>query len=124
MSTKRVDASKLPPEVQRELLRLQQMQETLQATLIQKQQLEVRLREMEMALKELEKVGKGTAVFKSVGSILVRRDMASIKKELDEEQDIINIRIKALARQEERSRERLQGLQKRVSKSLKSLGLT
>lgn len=100
------------------------MQETLQATLIQKQQLEVRLREMEMALKELEKVGEGTTVFKSVGSILVKRDPASIKKELDEERDIINIRIKALARQEERSRERLQGLQKHVSQSLKSLGFT
>lgn len=124
MSTRSVDLSKLPPEIQREVLRLQQLQQTLEATLLQKQQLELRLRETERALKELEKAEEDAAVFKSVGSILIRRDVATVREELEEERDILNIRLKALTRQEERSRERLEGLQKRISKSLKSLGLT
>ncbi|HID56730.1 TPA: prefoldin subunit beta [Candidatus Poribacteria bacterium] len=124
MSTRSVDLSKLPPEIQREVLRLQQLQQTLEVTLLQKQQLELRLRETERALKELEKAEEDAAVFKSVGSILIRRDVATVREELEEERDILNIRLKALTRQEERSRERLEGLQKRISKSLKSLGLT
>lgn len=118
-----IDLSKLPPEVQREVLRLQQMQETLDATRIQRQQLELRLREVERALKELEKVSKESVTYKSVGAILIKRDKGTLKKDLFEEKDLLNVRIKALTKQEERSRTRLEELRKSVTKSLKSLGI-
>ncbi|MFQ6085317.1 MAG: prefoldin subunit beta [Candidatus Bathyarchaeia archaeon] len=124
MTARSVDLSKLPPEAQREVLRLQQLQQTLEATVVQKQQLELKLRETESALKELKKSSKGMTVYKSVGAILVKRDPEDLKKELAEELDLLNVRIKALARQEERSKGRLQELRKKVSDTLKSLGVT
>lgn len=52
------ELSKLPPQVQQRLLRLQQLQQTLQTVLTQKQHLELELTEVDQALSELEKTNR------------------------------------------------------------------
>jgi len=66
------EISRLPPQVQERLLRLQQLQQTLQGVLTQKQQLELELTEVEQALGELEKLTDAAVIYKSVGSLLVK----------------------------------------------------
>src|SRR5947208_14452177 len=62
----------LRPQLQEQLARLQQLQQTLQAVMTQKQQLEIEASETDKAVAELDKVTDQTPVYKSVGSLLVK----------------------------------------------------
>ncbi len=104
----------LPPQVQNMLAQLQQVQQQLQMVVTQKVQLENSLKETENAIQEVEKVGDDTPIFKTVGTVLVKTSKEQILKELKEKKDTFEIRIKALERQEEKLRERLQDLQKKI----------
>jgi len=104
----------LPPQVQNMLAQLQQIQQQLQMVLTQKVQLENSLKETENAIQEVEKASDDTPIFKTVGTVLVKTSKEQILKELREKKDTFEIRIKALERQEEKLKERLQDLQKKI----------
>jgi len=112
----------LPPQIQEDLVRLQQLQQTLQVVVTQKQQLELELGETEKALSELEKVADIVPVYKSVGSILLRSDRQGLINELKEKKELINTRVTVLTKQEERTRDRLKELQDRLQQRLKTSG--
>lgn len=110
----------LPPQVQEELLRLQQLQQTLQAVVAQKQQLELELAETDRALSELGKVTGENPVYKSVGSILVKADKEGLLAELSEKKELLNTRVTVLGRQEERTRERIKDIQQKLQEKLRA----
>jgi prefoldin beta subunit len=110
----------LPPQIQEDLMRLQQLQQTLQVVVTQKQQLELELSETEKALSELEKITDGVPVYKSVGSILLKADRQGLLSDLKERKELINTRVTVLGKQEERTRERLKELQDRLQQRLKT----
>jgi len=112
------DISKLPPQVQERLLRLQQLQQTLQTVLTQKQQLELELTETEQALSELEKTDENAVIYKSIGSLLVKAEKAKVTTELNERKELFNTRIGVLGKQEERLRSQAKELQARLQKDL------
>jgi len=112
------EVSRLPPAVQERLLRLQQLQQTLQSVLTQKQQLELELLEIDQALGELEKTSDDAAVYKSVGSLLIRTEKAKVAGELKERKELANMRISVLGKQEERLRSQVKELQTRLQKDL------
>jgi len=111
----------LPPQVQQRLLRLQQLQQTLQAVLTQKQQLELELTETEQALSELEKVTDDAVIYKSIGSLLVKSEKATVTTELNERKDLLNMRIGVLGKQEERLRSQVKDLQVKLQQDLRPL---
>lgn len=115
------DISKLPPQVQQRLLRLQQLQQTLQAVLTQKQQLELELNEVEQALNELEKLTDKTVIYKSIGSLLVKSKRNKVTTELNERKDLINMRIGVLGKQEERLRTQVKDLQTKLQQDLRPI---
>jgi len=110
----------LPPQVQEELVRLQQLQQTLQAVVAQKQQLEIEMTETDRALAELEKVTGENPVYKSVGSILVKADKEGLLAELKEKKELLNTRVTVLGRQEERTRERIKDIQQKLQERLRT----
>ena len=112
----------LPPQVQEQLVRLQQLQQTLQAVVTQKQQLEIELTEADRAIGELEKLSDQTPVYKSVGSILVKYDRQLLVNELKEKKELYNTRVTVLGRQEERTRERIKELQQKLQERLRPAG--
>jgi len=112
---------RLPPQVQQRLLRLQQLQQTLQAVLTQKQQLELELTETEQALSELEKVTDDAVIYKSIGSLLVKSEKAKVTTELNERKDLLNMRIGVLGKQEERLRSQVKDLQVKLQQDLRPL---
>jgi len=111
----------LPPQVQERLLRLQQLQQTLQAVLTQKQQLELELTETEQALSELGKVTDDAVIYKSIGSLLVKSEKAKVTTELNERKDLLNMRIGVLGKQEERLRSQVKDLQVKLQQDLRPL---
>ena len=115
------DISKLPPQVQQRLLRLQQLQQTLQAVLTQKQQLELELNEVEQALGELEKLTDKAVIYKSIGSLLVKSKRTKVTTELNEKKDLLNMRIGVLDKQEERLRSQVKDLQTKLQQDLRPI---
>lgn len=115
------DISRLPPQVQQRLLRLQQLQQTLQSVLTQKQQLELELTETEQALSELEKVTDDAVIYKSIGSLLVKSEKAKVTTELNERKDLLTMRINVLGKQEERMRSQVKDLQVKLQRDLRPL---
>jgi prefoldin beta subunit len=114
------EGTELPPQVQEELVRLQQLQQTLQAVVSQKQQLEMDMTETDRALTELGKVTGETPVYKSVGSILIKADKEALLAELKERKELLNTRVTVLGRQEERTRERIKDIQQKLQDKLRA----
>lgn len=110
---------KLSPQLRHQLAQFQQTQQQAQVLMAQRQQLELLLRETERALEELEKLQEGAAVYKSIGTILVKAERDDLKKSLGEQKETLDLRIKTLERQEERVVQRLQEMRGKLEEALK-----
>jgi len=113
------DISKLPPQIQQRLLRLQQLQQTLQGVMAQKQQLEMQLSEVENAASELEKMKETAVIYKSIGALLVKSKKDKVTAELTERKELLKMRVDVLGKQEERLRTQAKDLQEKLQKDLR-----
>jgi prefoldin beta subunit len=113
------ELSKLPPQVQERFLRLQQLQQTLQSVLAQKQQVNMEQTEVEQTLTELQKTPDDAVIYKSAGSLLVKAEKAKITEDLVERKELLNTRNMVLARQEERLRSQVKEVQTKLQEDLK-----
>lgn len=111
----------LPPQIQEQLARLQQLQQTLEVVTAQKQQLEIELTEGNKALGELEKIDDKTVVYKSIGGLMLKTKRKKVIAELAERKELLNTRITVLGRQEKRTRGHLNELQQRLKEKLESI---
>jgi prefoldin beta subunit len=118
------DISKLPPQVQERLLRHQQLQQSLQSILVQKQQVELEQTEVEQALTELQKVGDDAVVYKATGSLMVKAEKPRLITELTERKELLVTRFSILAKQEERVRSQLKELQTKLQQDFTPLTQT
>ncbi|MCF3652585.1 MAG: prefoldin subunit beta [Aigarchaeota archaeon] len=112
----------LPPSIRQQLVRFQQLQQTLNAILIEKQRLEMELIEVKSALEELQKVSDDVVVYKAVGPVLIQTSKQKIVEELTERRDLTETRLKLLEKQEQRTREQLESLQKELRLALSGQG--
>lgn len=94
--------------------KMQIQNQQLQTILLQRQTLMVQNSEIEKALEEIEK--SSDDIFKSVGPILVRTKKDDIKKELEEQKDEIQLKLKTFDSQEKKIKEHLKDAQERVQK--------
>ncbi len=111
-------SAELPPQIQNQLAQLQQLQQQAQAVMSQKAQIEGLIRETEAALKELEKSSDDAIIYKSVGELLFRADKAKLTEELKERKDMMDLRLKTMAKQEERIQSRFTQLQEQLKIAL------
>jgi len=113
------ELSKLPPQVQERLLRLQQLQQTLQSVLAQKQQVDMEKNEVEQTLAELQKTADDAVIYKAAGSLLVKAEKAKVTEELVERKELLNTRSTVLTRQEERLRSQVNEVQTKLQEDLR-----
>ena len=112
------EISKLPPNVQERLLRLQQLQQTLQTILAQKQQVEMEKTEVDQTLAELQKTADEAVIYKAIGSLLVKAEKAKVTEELNERKSLLDTRSTVMARQEERIRSQVKEAQTKLQEDL------
>ena len=112
------DISRLPPQVQERLLRLQQLQQTLQTVMAQKQQVEMEQTEVDQSLTELQKTAADAVIYKAIGSLLVKAEKAKVTEELAERKELLTTRTTVLARQEERLRSQAKEVQTKLQEDL------
>ena len=115
------ELSKLPPQVQERLLRLQQLQQTLQSVLAQKQQVEMEQTEVEQTLTELQKTADDAVIYKAIGSLLVKAEKGKVTEELVERKELLTTRSTVLARQEERIRSQAKDVQTKLQEDLRQV---
>ena len=113
------DISRLPPQIQQRLLRLQQLQQSLQGVMSQKQQLEMQLTEVEQAVSELEKLDETAVIYKSIGALLVKSKKDKVTTELTERKELVKMRVEVLAKQDERLRTQVKDLQTKLQQDLR-----
>ena len=113
------DISKLPPQIQQRLLRLQQLQQTLQGVMAQKQQLELQLNEVEQAANELEKLNETAVIYKSIGALLVKSEKDKVTTELTERKELLKMRVDVIGKQETRLRTQAKDLQEKLQQDLR-----
>jgi len=88
----------------------------LQSFLQQKQQFQGQMMEIESALEEL---GPAKEAYKIVGNIMVKTDKDELQKDLQSKKEMLEIRIKAIEKQENQLKEKATKLQEEVLKQLK-----
>lgn len=110
----------LPPYLREQLARYDQIQQNLQAVLVQKQQVELELSETEKALEELGKAADSEQIYKFAGNLLVKVQKDAVMKELNEKKELGSTRKMVLAKQESRFRESLKELQTKIDDAVKS----
>ncbi len=84
----------------------------------QKSQIEALTREIDAALKELEKSSDDAIIYKSVGELLFRAEKPKLVEDLKERKDMMDLRLKTMAKQEERIQSRFTQLQDQLKQSL------
>lgn len=108
---------KINPELEKNLVEYENMEKQLQMLVLQKHQLQLQMNEINLANDELKKT-RGE-VYRSIGSIMVKSNVEEAQKDLKERKDLIDIRVNAAAKQEEKLRSSLMDLQKRLQEKMK-----
>ncbi len=114
----------LPAKLQNDLKQFQRLQQELAAIQQQRLQLDLRLREITHTLEELKTLPEDATVYRPVGGLLVR---AKSRKEVDdllsEEKETLDVRQKAVERQENHLKERYTSMQQDLSAQLQAAGV-
>jgi len=112
------ELSKLPPNVQERLLRLQQLQQTMQSIMAQKQQVEMEKVEVEQTIAELSTTVDDAVIYKTAGSLLIKSEKAKVNEDLNERKSLLETRSTVIARQEERVKAQVKELQTKLQEDL------
>ena len=99
-------------ETSKRIQELQLLEQSYQNILIQKQTFQVEANESKTALEEINK-SKGD-VFRVLGQVMIKADPKQLKKELKEKKDILDMKLKAVDKQELGLREQIERLRSDV----------
>src|ERR671919_852122 len=112
----------LPPWLREQLSRLQQLQQNLQAIMMQKQQVELEIVEIERALEELKKMdGDSNSVYKGAGPLLIKTKKEDVLKELEEKKELSNTRVTVLGKQEARVKDNLKEVENKINTMIRQM---
>ncbi len=103
-------------ETEEKIGRMQLLEQNIQNFLMQKQQFQTQLVEIQSALEELE---KSEVSYKIIGNIMVLSKKDKLKKDLESKKEMVELRIKAIEKQEEELKEKAKTLQSEVLKEMK-----
>ncbi len=114
-------AETIPPEVQQQVIKYQQLQAQLNQLLAEKSVIEQELREINRALEILKNVADNTEMYRSTGHLLIKISKADAEKELSERKELLELRLKTLSRQEALIRQQLSEVQSKLSQYASTL---
>jgi len=115
----------LPAKLQNDLKQFQRLQQELGSVQQQRLQLDLRLREITHTLEELQTVAEEATIYRPVGGLLVRaKSRKEVVELLTEEKETLEVRQKAVERQENHLKERYTSMQQDLSAQLQAAGVT
>ncbi len=108
--------AELSSDAEQKISQLQMFEQGLQSFLAQKQQFQSQLIEIESALEELS---TSPEAYKIVGTIMLKTDKEELTKDLASKKEMLEIRIKAIERQEGQLKDKASKIQEEVLKQIK-----
>ena len=93
------------------------LEQNIHNIVMQKQAFQMELSETKSALKEIEK--SGDDIFKIIGQLMIKKDKSEIKKELENKEKLLDMRIKSFDTQENNLSEKLEKLREDAIKDVK-----
>ena len=113
----------LPAKLQNDLKQFQRVQQDLQSAAQQRMQFDMKLREAVHTLDELKTLPDETSIYRPIGGLLVKaKGKAEVEELLTEEKETLEIRLKALERQEGHLKEKYSQMQKELTEALDKAG--
>ena len=94
------------------------MQQQLQNVMIQKESLNMSIMEIGRAVEELGKTSEKSA-YKMTGTIMVKKDVEELKKDLTDSKEVLGVRLKSMESTEKNLTERLNRLQDKLKEIIK-----
>ncbi|MCL4314449.1 MAG: prefoldin subunit beta [Candidatus Thermoplasmatota archaeon] len=108
--------------LQNQLRQIQQFEVQLEETAELFNQLEVKIREVEKTIKEMESLKDDSPLYKMVGNIMYKvDDRNKLLEELKEQKELSQIRIKTLERQQKTLEDKLTELDQSMKKSYEEM---
>ena len=99
----------LTPQQRHALTQVNVYQQQIQVIISQRQQMEMQLKEIEVAHSELQKE-EVAEVYKAIGPALIKKKKAAVVKDLKKAKEKIETRIKTLKSQETKIRDKMKEL--------------
>ncbi len=114
----------IPAKLQNDLKTYQRLQQELGAVSQQRAQFELKLRETSRTLEEIQSLPEDTPMYRTVGGLLVKaKTKKDVIDQLTEDKETLEVRIKAVERQENHLRERYESMQKELTEAIQAAGL-
>jgi prefoldin beta subunit len=110
--------AELPPQIQNQIVQLQQLQQQIQGLAMQKSKIEAMQNESRMALDELAKLTEDVIVYHNVGELLIKTSKEESISKLKEREETLSLRLQSISRQEERLTSRFKQLQEQIQHAL------
>jgi prefoldin beta subunit len=115
----------IPAKLQNDIKQFQRLQQELGAIQQQRLQIDLRVRELGHTIDELKTLSDDSVVYRPIGGLLVR---AKTKKEVEEilteDKETLEVRLKAIERQENHLKERYTTMQQELTQALQAQGLS
>mgnify|MGYP001626161424 CR=1 FL=1 len=110
----------LSPYLQEKVKQAQNIQQQLESIIAQKYQIDLKIKEIEKTLEELGKVEENQKIYKMSGSILVEvKDREKLKKEFEDEKEMLSIRSNTLEKQKKLLEEKYAEIEKEFEEAYK-----
>lgn len=106
----------LPPWIREQILRLQQIQQNLQAIMMKKQQIEQDIAETDTILEEIKKIDGDNKVYKRYDNLLIKSKREDILKEFKEKKVTLNTTMLVVEKQESRVNDNLKEVENKIIK--------
>jgi len=115
----------LPAKLQNDLKQFQRLQQELGGTQQQRLQLDLKLREVTHTLEELKGIPEDAVVYRPIGGLMVKaKNRAEVEGILTEDKETLEVRLKAIERQENHLKERYTEMQKDLTQQLQAAGIS
>jgi prefoldin beta subunit len=108
----------LDEETKKKLQNLSTLSQSLELLTQQKLQIDSQIREVELAIEELEKASTDTTVYKNIGGVMVKSDRNKLLEEKKSLKITLEMRSKTLAQKTERTKNSFESLQKSLQSEL------
>jgi prefoldin beta subunit len=114
----------LPAKLQNDIKQFQRLQQELGSVQQQRLQMDLKVRELNHTLDGLKELPEESVLYRPIGGLLVR---AKGKKEvvdlLSDEKETLEVRLKAVERQENHLKERYTSMQQELTQALQAAGV-
>jgi len=104
-------------DISKALTEYESLEKQLEVILIQKNQLTLQIAETKNALEELAHAKD--EVYRSIGSLLIKTTKEDARKKLDEKLELMEVKQKAIGKEEEKLRKVLGDLQEKLKEQMK-----